>query len=195
MDATMTHDANDDTIQFSDVKIPISKRWPPEVTIRRTDVPFDNLPAEAQDAHLRFIGIPKEVQDKYDTLTWGTLDTDEYPKWDTSNKSTYQCTKCGYLTQSKALSPTAYQRYECGNDDCSNSTGKTTREGFRRVNSMVQTPDGDKEMADVESDDVPNHPTHLGRIKNLSASRLTGNEYRQKMYEALSGMTLSELLD
>lgn len=195
MDATATATENQDTINFNDVKIPISKRWPPKVTVRRTEVPFENLPPEAQDAHLRFIGVPKEVQNKYDTLPWGTLDSDEYPKWDASNKTTYQCEKCGYLTQSSALSPTAYRRYECGNDECSNSTGKATRGGFRRVNNKVRTDEGEKPFHTVTSDDVPNHPSHLGRIKNLSAKRLTGNEYRQKMFEALQGMTVAELLD
>lgn len=195
METVDAHQVADDRIEFSHIKIPITKRWPPEVRIQRTDVPFDNLPVEAQDAHLRFIGVPREIKNSHTTLPWGSMGADEYPNWEDSNKSTYQCTKCGYLTQSKALSPTSYQRYECGNDDCSNCTGKATNDGFRRVNPTVHTPNGDMTLSTVSADDVPNHPTHLGRIKNTSAKRLGGNEYRQHMFDALRGMTVTELVE
>lgn len=175
------------SIDPRDVKLPLKKHWPPgEITVGREEYHISDLPVDAQDAVLRYFGVPSDAR----PFPWGSMDAEEYPNWDSANKSVYQCTECGYLTTSSALSPTAYRRYECGNDACSNRTNKATRNGFRRCKDeqvVVDLDTGEKRhITEVSTDDVPNHPSHLGRLKNQFEKGLSSKEYREQVAAALN---------
>jgi hypothetical protein len=117
--------------------------------------------------------LPAEASHAY----WNHYNTDN-SGW------VYQCSECGYLSMSKNCRTSAYRKTTC--NECSSTSWKRVWP----ADSLI-TVDRDKreevalDIEDVTADDVPNHPTHLGRILNQVKNHVTKSEMFERVADAV----------
>lgn len=160
--------------QIPEVQFPVSA-YPPRLIVDGDPVyaydyedshPGDEQLTDEQKPHL-----PERANDAY----WTFYETD-------IRTHLYQCWECGYLTMARDLNSSAYRPYECSNTECQNRTQVGGRDSFRECDEedpevIIDFETNDtRPLSDVTADNIPNHPSHLGRLKNDLEKHITHNE-------------------
>lgn len=178
------------------VKIPLKVSWPPTLPVderygpndwERNDYPLSDLPESAKEPFLRLVGVPDFVKER-GTHPDVPGDPNGYPDFAQSSSRVHACDECGYLTMADALKATSFRDYECGN--CGNAVEHQSfgsKGGFTKVWPPDSVIDEDNlvDIRTVDPSDVPNHPSHLGRIKNKAGASRSGGQMIKEVTEAL----------
>lgn len=117
--------------------------------------------------------LPAEASHAY----WNHENTDNHG-W------VYACQECGYLSMSKNCRISSYNTKVCTNCDAT----RWTR--VYPADSLITVPEDKREevavdILDLDNGDVPNHPTHLGRIKNQVRNHVTKGEMLERVADAV----------